>query len=236
MTVSTPTSCAGDPVTFTASGATTYSWSNNGFTSAVVVYSPVVATTYTVWGYNGGCMSAPMTASVSVFALPFMNLTAPSPTVCAGNSIMLTITGGATSYTWQPGGTNGTTASYTPAINTTYTVTGTNAQGCMNSAAKTITVLPCSGILQIGNENAGYIVYPNPTNDKLNVSITTSKPINITIEMVDMSGKVVVKQTVGFSKSSSNHIVNMNQLAAGVYYLKLTSSEAGSQSIKVVKE
>lgn len=236
VSVSTPTSCAGDAVTFTASGATTYTWSNNGFTSAVVVYSPVVSTTYTVWGYNGSCMSGPMTASVSVFALPFINLTASSNTICAGNPLTLNASGGATTWTWTPGGTTGSSASYTPATTATYTVTGTNAAGCINSASKTVTVSPCSGVMQIGNETANYMVYPNPTSDKLNINIATVKSINVNIEVMDVNGKLVLRQSAGFNKSNNNYVINMGTLASGVYYIKLISGDASSQLIKIVKE
>jgi len=57
--------CAGTPVNLTASGATTYSWSN-GATTSVIAVSPSVTTTYTVDGSNGLCSSsAVITQSVS---------------------------------------------------------------------------------------------------------------------------------------------------------------------------
>ena len=46
--------CEGQSATLTANGASSYSWTNLGNTSSIVV-SPTVNTTYTVIGYNGAC-------------------------------------------------------------------------------------------------------------------------------------------------------------------------------------
>ncbi len=57
VTASSSTSgsiCAGQSVSLTASGATTYSW-NTGATTAVIAVSPSVTTTYTVNGSSNGC-------------------------------------------------------------------------------------------------------------------------------------------------------------------------------------
>ena len=69
--------------------------------------------------------------------LPTVTANANATTVCAGTSVTLT-GGGATTYTWSGGVTNG--VSFVPTATTTYTVTGTNAAGCTNTATKTITV------------------------------------------------------------------------------------------------
>lgn len=51
LTASSPTLCAGQSVTITASGATSYSWTG-GFTTAVVVFTPTATTRYHVSAYN----------------------------------------------------------------------------------------------------------------------------------------------------------------------------------------
>ena len=60
-------------------------------------------------------------------------------TICAGESITLTATGGV-SYVWSNGVTNG--QSFAPTVTTTYTVTGTDANGCTATSTVTITVNP----------------------------------------------------------------------------------------------
>ncbi|MES2284403.1 MAG: PKD-like domain-containing protein [Bacteroidota bacterium] len=77
--------------------------------------------------------------SILLNILPIVTANATSTTVCAGASVTLT-GGGATTYTWTGGVTDGT-AFAAPTITTTYTVTGTIA-GCSATATKVITVNP----------------------------------------------------------------------------------------------
>lgn len=122
--------CAGNSVTLTASGATTYSWAS-GETTSSIVKNPTSTTVYTVSGYNGNCSNT-KTLSINAVALPNMLVTVNQPTAgCAGSPVFLTASG-ATSYTWNTGAfTN--SINVTPTVSTIYTVTGTNAAGCVKT-------------------------------------------------------------------------------------------------------
>lgn len=134
--VSNPTICAGSSTTLSATGASSYTWNPGNITSGTTVVTPTVSTTYSVVGSNGLC-SQTKTVSVQVNSLPNVSISGSS-SVCLGNSITLTGTGAIT-YTWDIGPTTNT-ISVSPTVTTSYTVTGTNANGCVNSAQKTITV------------------------------------------------------------------------------------------------
>ena len=61
-------------------------------------------------------------------------------TVCEGTQVTL-IGSGATTYAWDNGITDG--LAFTPAVGTiTYTVTGTDANGCVNTDQVDVTVNP----------------------------------------------------------------------------------------------
>ncbi|MBI3501021.1 MAG: PKD domain-containing protein [Bacteroidetes bacterium] len=148
ITVSTPTVttsvspsstiCLGNSATITASGASTYSWSPGGQTTASIAVSPTVNTTYTVIGTNAIGCTASATRLITVSSPAVSIAASPSATICIGNSTTLTASGAST-YSWNTGAT---TAAITvsPTSNTTYTVTGTNALGCTNTATKAVTV------------------------------------------------------------------------------------------------
>lgn len=51
------TICQSEPLTITASGAQSYTWSNGGGNNASVTYSPTFNWTYSLTGANGGCIS-----------------------------------------------------------------------------------------------------------------------------------------------------------------------------------
>jgi gliding motility-associated-like protein len=151
-----PTICVGATVTLTANGAVNYAWS--GGISNGVAFNPVSSTSYTVTGTDANNCSNTNSIAVTVNPLPNVNSTPAVATVCAGQSITLNGTG-ATSYSWSGGINNG--VSFIPASTATYTVTGTDANGCSNTNTKLVTAnalptvnstsIPLSGIVCTGN-------------------------------------------------------------------------------------
>lgn len=129
--------CATGSTTLTASGASSYSWTPGGQTTASISVSPAATTTYTVIGTSVGCTSSDA-VTVSVLSNAPINA-GPDVAICAGSSTTLTATGGVT-YTWNNSLGNGNNFSVSPATTTTYTVIGTDAAGCTGTDAITVTV------------------------------------------------------------------------------------------------
>lgn len=131
-----------------ATGAQTYVWAPAGGLSCTTcpdpVASPTVTTTYTVIGTAAnGCTD---TSDVTITVLPLPVISAATvPGICDGSSAQLTATGG-TSYSWTPATglscTNCSNPVATPSATTTYTVTGTDANGCSDTVQTTVTVYP----------------------------------------------------------------------------------------------
>jgi gliding motility-associated-like protein len=132
-TAGSPTSfCDGGSVTLTASGATSYVWSN-GLTSPSITVSTSDAY-FVVGTSSAGCSSSSNTISVVVNPLPVPTITSSGSSVCLGSTVTLTANGGAT-YSWSNGSTNATIA--VTAANV-YTVTATSAEGCIATASETV--------------------------------------------------------------------------------------------------
>lgn len=72
--------------------------------------------------------------------VPVVTATASQNPICSGTQVAL-LGGGATTYTWNPGGLTGATVNVTPTTTTSYTVTGTSA-GCNGTATVTVNVNP----------------------------------------------------------------------------------------------
>lgn len=145
--INTSSVCPSRSVSLSASGASTYSWITLGV-GATLVTTPTISTTYTVIGTTSlGCSSS-TNVSVFVFALPSLSVTPASPTLCLNQTTTLTASG-ANSYTWS-NATSGNTLEVTSLSNETFTLTGINAQGCVNTKTvpvvvnqlPTLTVLP----------------------------------------------------------------------------------------------
>ncbi|MES2285354.1 MAG: T9SS type A sorting domain-containing protein [Bacteroidota bacterium] len=134
---SASTVCAGTTVVLTGEGASTYSWTGGVMNG--VGFIPTSTTTYTVTGTDANNCSNTRTKTINVNALPVVTANANTSTVCAGTMVTLT-GGGASTYSWTGGVIDG--IGFVPSSTTTYTVTGTDANNCSNTATKNINVNP----------------------------------------------------------------------------------------------
>lgn len=149
------TICSGDVTQLGASGGVSYSWTPvTGLSNPNIpdpIASPSVTTVYTVSVTDAdGCVG---TDDVTVtVAMP--QITAPAEAAyCIGGSVQLTATG-ANDYIWSPSdglsAVNIPNPIASPSETTTYTVSGTDANGCFGTDEVTVTVHPLPEI------SAGY--------------------------------------------------------------------------------
>ncbi len=138
ITASASTICNGQSSTLTANGGLAYGWSTMETTPSIVV-SPTTTTVYTVIGQDiNGCTGS-ANITITVNPKPTIGATATPASVCPGVQSSLSATGGFT-YAWSPGSLSGTPVNVTPTSTTVYTVTGTDANTCSNTATVTVTV------------------------------------------------------------------------------------------------
>jgi gliding motility-associated-like protein len=130
------TVCQGTLITLNGSGAVSYTW-NNGVTNGVP-FTASTTQTYTVTGTSAlGCTNTDQ-VTITVNPSPTVNA-GIDQAVCQGGSVTLTASG-AQSYSWNNGVING--VPFIPGSTTTYTVTGTNANGCQGTDQVIVTVNP----------------------------------------------------------------------------------------------
>lgn len=92
------------------------------------------------------------------------------------------------------------------------------------------------GIKNILNAKDGNImVYPNPSNDVVNIDLQFLNTQNaVTIELVDIYGKVILTEKLLNVKSQKTHFYT-HHLASGMYNIKVNTDD-GSITIKLIKE
>ncbi len=134
--------CENQNLVLTASGGVTYTWNPGSVTSGT--FAPNTSATgvniYTVTAILPSGCSSSETVTVTVNPNPTVTATASSGSVCAGSNVTLTA-GGASSYTWNPGGNTASSIVVTPTASVTYTVTGEQT-GCFDTATLSIGVNP----------------------------------------------------------------------------------------------
>ncbi len=217
--------CAGAAISFTASGASTYTWSTGATGPVVSTTAVITSTSYSVSGAgNNGCRSG-SEIQISVFPRPSLVVTSSSPTVCVGETATLSA-GGASNFSWL-NGSIGASLSVQPTITTQYTVTGSSNQGCTSSMSILQVVDACTGIQQI-ESRATLAAYPNPAANSIHLS-NPSGTGNLII--TDASGKTVKSILI----TEVNQEIPVSDLARGLYFLNLFS-EGTSLSAKVILE
>jgi gliding motility-associated-like protein len=112
----------------------TYLWSTGATTSITTISSPGV---YTATVSSGSCGTATTSVSVGALPSPTISISAPSSSVCAGSSIILTANSSTGNYLWSNGATTQTVSVSSPSV----MVTTTNTCGSV-SATQILTIVP----------------------------------------------------------------------------------------------
>lgn len=184
-TSSVTTVCSGSSAALDGAGASTYDWMPGNLSGSTVTVNPTSATTYTVTGTDAnGCVNT-ATVSIGVNALPVVTASSSAGTVCSGSNVTLSSSGAGT-YNWQPNNQNGSSVLINPTSTNTYTVTGTDANGCVNTATVAVTVLPrpnvtaSSSIATICSGDVSTLTAGGATTYTWLPGLLTGNPVNVT--------------------------------------------------------
>jgi gliding motility-associated-like protein len=140
---SNQTICAGKTATINLSGASSYNTVPSNITVPSFTVNPTATTIYTITGFNSFGCSSVIRDTVKVISPPTIFSSVNSNTVCFGNSVTFSNSGGA-SYTLSPSSFTGNIINITPSVvgTTVYTITGSGPFGCINT--KTLSVATVS--------------------------------------------------------------------------------------------
>ena len=192
--------CIGSNTILTAIGGQTYSWAPstglNSTISASVTAQPINTITYSVTGIDiNGCSG---TASINIFVNPLPTLIATGVNICSGQTGVISASGAST-YQWGPNNSlnafNIPNPIASPIVTTTYTVLGTDFNGCVNSATAVVNVFllpvvtvspvsslfcPGTSILLTAVGATNYLWSPTIGLDMFNTSVVTATPTTTT--------------------------------------------------------
>jgi hypothetical protein len=136
--------CQGDTIRLSATpGFVSYQWST-GETTPTIFLTQTASPTVTVIDANG-CEGTSPAFFALVRPLPSLNVLPSKVNLCQNDTALLIVTGAAT-YAWEPAelvfarSANGDTIVARPSVTTTFTVTGTDIFGCVNTTTQTLFV------------------------------------------------------------------------------------------------
>jgi hypothetical protein len=218
--------CAGDSIMLDAgAGYSDFAWSTLDSTQTIMVDQDG---TYTVTVIDSIGCSSNDDIVLTVNALPVVNITSDlSDTICVNQSMTLDAGSGFSTYSWSTSGSAATEAvagsSLTSGQTNTITVDVTDANGCANTASFSIWVDDCVGIdEQVGAYVVSY--YPNPTLDFLTVELTGTSNEQLTMTILDLSGRTVHSEQFAAANGTVIQTIDVRELASGIYNLRFEAA------------
>lgn len=248
--------CSGDSTMISTSatggtGSFTYSWTPSADltspNSASTMASPTVTTTFVVAITEvGGCSAVYQdSVTVTVNSLPLVVATTLTDSICMGDTADLYVTGSGANYVWQPGNVNGMLYQASPSSSTTYTVVGTDMNGCSNSATLALVVNPLPVVAVTGSyasicDNAvtpltmtatgaaNYSWMPNAATTAT-VTVTPSSSTTYTVTGIDTNGCMnTATYAVTLNPSPSIAVSGETQSCAGVCDTMTVTASGGT--------
>jgi hypothetical protein len=94
---------------------------------------------------------------------------------------------------------------------------------CSNTAA---------GIAETGGAGIDISIYPVPASDEVNISIATDEETNMTVQLLDMTGRAILSQNIAAHAGENNFTLYTASVQAGNYIVALSS--AGGKINKLI--
>ena len=216
------TICVGQSITFNGQGADTYTWNNNVTNGTAI--SPNTSGTYSVTGTDAnGCVNS-ADVSIVVNNLPVVDLGADI-TKCDYEAPITLNAGSHTSYLWN---NNLTSATLSVTTSGTYSVTVSNAAGCVSTDEIVVNLQDCAGI----EETQIFAnIYPNPTSGLVNINLSMTLS-NANIQLIDLQGKILFANP---EFNGQNLMLDLNNFSNGMYLLQIEQNSQISK-FKLIKE
>jgi len=199
----------------TQSGYSNYQWSNSATTQNITVST---SANYSVRVTNSQGYISPWSGSKTVTV--HQNPLTPNISI---NSNILT-SSSTTGNKWYFNGniiSGATQQNYTVQKNGNYHVVVTNTNNCSSqSNSISFTTVGFTDLEKIGITS----VYPNPTSEFLNIHFSDSRQ-DVQLDIYDVSGRLHLQKKVMSISQNSIETLNLDNLSAGVYTLKIMTNE-----------
>jgi hypothetical protein len=220
---STPTAnltfCANKNTTLSVSSSNPVNWYSTQMSTTSIgtgtsyITPALSAGTYSYYADATTCAASVNRAMivVTVNPLPSLAVVSSETMLCLGGTATITVSG-ASSYTWDSGAT-GNSFTTSPTVNTTYTVTGLDANGCMNTSQFPQNVVDCTTLgLKHTSDGNVVSVYPSPCQGGFTLQSAQAGRVRI----FDSLGRLVLTRDVHAGQTR----IDLGGQPAGVYYIQ----------------
>lgn len=209
--------CSGNPLTLSASGANSYTWSNGLGNQATITTPAQIGLTYSVTGTGTNGCSHTRTIAPTVLASPVLSVSSVPATICNGDQLLISASG-AFNYLWSNNAV-GNSIVVSPSITSTYTLIGSSAQNCNASITVTVNVSECTGIAK-QNSNNNITIYPTPASTVIKIQLPGDETYTITLT------NSIGQQLATRSNCMGEQQLMVDELPNGVYFITCYNSNS----------
>lgn len=235
--------CSGDSLQLFASftDLATYSWTGPaGFVSSLRIptiknTNQAYSGTYSVTITKGTCTSQPANIAITVNPTPNTGNISGLANVFKLDTVSYSVSGlQGSSFDWNVTGANITLGAGSNKVQVKWLTVGTETikvketsdQGCLGvEKSFTVNVAPTTGVNEL-HRNADVMVYPNPMNETLTVSMLGNHKLQSAI-IYDLVGNEII--------TSNKSDIDVSHLQSGVYVIRVIDNNGNTYSQKVVK-
>jgi ELWxxDGT repeat protein len=241
--------CQGGSLLLTSSAGGSYQWKNGGVDIAganAQTYSATAAGSYSVAVTTSGCSATSAAFAVTATSSTAISTQPSNVTVCQLNAanFSVTATGAGLSYQWRKNTvaiTGATNASYSIASTTpgdagNYDVVVTGTCGAVTSSVAVLTVNTCTAVPDINPDVESALLMPNVVKNKTSLRITARSAMHIDLIISDANGRQVLVISKNLNAGRNDISLELNQLAAGSYFINGNNSKGKIATLKFVKQ
>ena len=243
------TICEGQSIVLNAGdGFASYLWSTGETTPTI---ETAVQDSYSVAVTNEFNCSSSDTLNLTVTQFPVKPVISSGPAtvdnyVAATSTYTCDVDPNATSYQWavtpaEAGTTSSTgpdgeflwTAGFTGSVQVTVTGVNDCATSEISDAFATV-IYTSQGLNEISGDGQ-LLIYPNPTDGKITISLPSQKAFSGDLTITEAGGAVVYSRSSVTITEANNLTLDLGQLSKGIYSLKLTSKNAVYNGRVIIK-
>jgi hypothetical protein len=111
----------------------------------------------------------------------------------------------------------------------------TDSMGCVTAGCGSIingTYTATTGVEEFSLANTRFKVYPNPVTSNLTIELNTSVFENTSIELLNTLGQTILTEHL----TTRSQLIDVSNLASGIYFVKLVTNQQLQRIIKLIKE
>jgi PKD repeat protein len=123
------------------------------------------------------------------------------------------------------------THTYASNGNFTVTLTATNG-GCTDVSTGTVNIIGV-GLKEVTSAVESIRLFPNPNNGVATLQIFSSNAEVVELSLTDLSGKVLLNNTLDLTSGTNQFNINTSDFGAGIYLLQIRNA-AFHQSLRMV--